>query len=205
MKILNTNHSPFLVIEEFISPLLCEEIVDNSNWIEPNYNINDKPIKTEKSDSINEQILYNRLLGIIPTIESHFNVKYKGTQSITFEWVPQGANSLARYENCSILNNKLVRTKNIDFTAVLFLCDYTTENISEFECYGGKLEFPQFKFGFNPQKGTLIIFPSDVNFLNSTSQVLYGDLFQSRIQLTMTETFYFSINQFPGNYTNWFY
>jgi hypothetical protein len=89
---------------------------------------------------------------------------------------------------------------------VLFLSDYQESPSfdSEYEVYGGKLEFPQHAFGFNPRRGTLVLFPSDPHFINVTSDVFVGELFQSRLQLAASTPYFYDSEMFPGNYTQWF-
>ena len=127
-------------------------------------------------------------------------------ERVQFEWYPQGSVGEAHAENSNFLRGKWLRTKQRDLTAVLFLSDYQDADTleEEFEVYGGKLEFPQHKFGFNPMRGTLVVFPSDPHFINITSGVFVGDLFQARIQLAAQVPYLYQPQDFPGNYTMWF-
>jgi hypothetical protein len=99
-----------------------------------------------------------------------------------------------------------MRLYNRDFTGVIFLSDYQEQVPfdDEYEVFGGKLEFYSHKFGFNPQRGTLIIFPSDPHFINATSPIQAGDLFQIRFHITCTQPYLYNPKNFPGNYTTWF-
>ena len=88
----------------------------------------------------------------------------------------------------------------------MFLSDYS-ENYpfdSDYEVYGGKLEFPQHDFGFNPERGTLIMYPSGPHFINAFSEVLAGDLFAARFHFGTHMPFLYNPEEFPGDYTNWF-
>ena len=63
--------SPFYVVEEFISPLMCEEIVDSCDFLVPNRDQNGKEIKTQKTSDRAETIIYERLLGLLPELQAH--------------------------------------------------------------------------------------------------------------------------------------
>jgi hypothetical protein len=137
---------------------------------------------------------------------AYYQQAYKGTERMQFEWYPEGCTSEFVCENSEFLRQKWLRTKARDFTCILFLSDYQ-EKIpfeQEFEVYGGKLEFVQHKFGFNPKRGTLIVFPSDPHFINITTPILAGDLFQVRIQIAAKSPYLYNPQDFPGNYTTWF-
>lgn len=198
--------SPFFVVQDFISPLMCEEIVDTLNFTVPDTDKDDYEVMTVKTNETAEQIIYERFLQLIPKLEEYYDITYKGMERIQFEWLPPMSQNEAHAENSNYLRGKWLRTRQRDLTAVLFLCDYQEQEDfeKEFEVYGGKLEFPQHKFSFNPARGTLVVFPSDPHFINITSTVLVGDLFQARIQLAAQVPYIYDPKRFPGNYTFWF-
>jgi hypothetical protein len=200
------NKSPFYIVEEFVSPLLCEELVDRVNFTVPDTNKDGFPVKTHKTCDEAEAVLYERLMLLIPELSAHYALQYKGTERMSFEWFPEGSKGDFVCENSEFLRRKWLRMKARDITCILFLSDYqnTPPFDGEFEVYGGKLEFVQHKFGFNPQRGTLIAFPSDPHFINITTPIMAGDLYQVRIQLAAKAPFIYQPDQFPGNYTTWF-
>lgn len=198
--------SPFYVIEEFISPLMCEDIVDTCNFNAPDTDKDGKAIKSVRHNETAEQMIYERLQMVLPELQAHYQMLYRGTERVVFEWFPEGSSGQFQSENSEFLRNAWLRTRNRDLTGILFLCDYqdTLPFEAEFEVYGGKLEFVQHKFGFNPQRGTLIVFPSDPHFINITTPVLVGDLYQARIQMAAQTPYLYDPSKFPGNYTTWF-
>lgn len=198
--------SPFYVVEEFISPLMCEEIVDSCDFLVPNRDKNGKETKTQKTCDRAETIIYERLLGLLPELQAYYQILYKGTERVQFEWFPEGSKGEFVCGNSEFLRGKWLRTKQRDLTGILFLSDFQdkTPFEGEFECYGGKLEFVQHKFGFNPQRGTLVVFPSDPHFINVTTDVLAGDLFQARVEIAAKTPYLYNPELFPGNYLSWF-
>jgi len=198
--------SPFFVVQDFISPLMCEDLVDDVNFTVPDLDKDGDEIVTMKTSEIAEQVVYERLLQLIPQLEEYYGITYKGMERVVFEWFPPMSQNEAHAENSNYLRGKWLRTKQRDLTAVLFLCDYQEQEQfeQEFEVYGGKLEFPQHKFSFNPTRGTLVVFPSDPHFINITSRILVGDLYQARIQMAAQTPYIYDPRQFPGNYTFWF-
>lgn len=204
--VLKMNKSPFYVVNEFLSPLLCEVIVDECEFFTPDVDKDGFAVKTIKTNDKAEQLIYERLSSIIPILQEHYNFIYRGTERIQFEWYPSGSNSIPISENSIFSKGKWSRTKVRDFTGILFLSDYQDHLPfeSDYEVYGGKLEFAQHKFGFNPTRGTLIFFPSDPHFINNTATILAGDLYQARIQIAANQSWIYNLNNYPGNYTNWF-
>lgn len=203
---MNATKSPFYVVEEFVSPLMCEDIVDACNFNVPDKDREEHEIKTITRCEQAEQVIYERLQMILPELQAYYKFLYRGTEPVAFEWFPQGSSGNPQSENSEFMKGKWVRTRARDLTAILFLSDYQdkTPFEDEFEVYGGKLEFAQHKFGFNPTRGTLVVFPSDPHFINNTSPILAGDLFQARIHLAAQKPMLYNPQEFPGNYTVWF-
>jgi hypothetical protein len=203
-----TPKSPFLVYENFISPLLCEQLVDNVDVIIPDLDVNGKPTKMIRHDEESETLIYERMQPVYPRLESYYvGFKHRGTERMSFEWYPEGMQAAHPHcESSDYLRKKWLRTRDRDLTGVLFLCDYQEQVPfdTDFEVYGGKLEFPQHNFGFNPQRGTLVIFPSDPHFINGTASINAGDLFQVRIHFASKMPYLYQPSQFLGDYTSWF-
>jgi hypothetical protein len=204
---INSASSPFFVVEEFISPLACEAVIDLADFTSPNYDKEGVPVRTIKTNDKVQEIIYERLVMLMPELEKHYNVAYKGTLPIEVEWCPEGSAGIEPHaENSVFVRSKWLRTQAKDLTGVIFLCDYQKEVPfeREYEVYGGKLEFPQHQFGFNPQRGTLVIFPSAPHFINNTAAPLVGDLYQIRFHISSKLPFLYQPQNFPGNYTTWF-
>ena len=198
--------SPFLIKQEFISPLLCEDIVDDLNLTTPDVDRAGFPIKTIRMHDRSEEILFERLQLIVEEIEEYYDIQYHGTEEMVFEWYDEGCKGYVPHcESSTYVNSKWVRGRNRDVSGVLFLSDYQ-EKVpfdSDFEVYGGKLEFPQHHFGFNPQRGTLIMFPSDPHFLNNTTQIYVGELHQVRFHIAAKQPFLYDPQKFQGNFAVW--
>ncbi len=200
------NKSPFYVVQEFVSPLMCEDIIDACDFNVPDTDKEGDEVKTVKTCEPAEAMIYERIQRLMPELQAHYNFTYKGTERMAFEWFPPGSQGQFQSENSDRLRGKWLRTHNRDFTGILFLTDYQ-EKVpfeKEYEAYGGKLEFVQHQFGFQPQRGTLVIFPSDPHFINITSKVVLGDLYQVRIQMVAKAPYLYQPQDFPGNYTTWF-
>jgi len=199
--------SPFYVVQNFLSPLLCEQIADDLNFIFPDKNPDGTPIKSMRSHERSEEIIFQHLQRQIPKIEEHYSIDYKGTTTMMFEWYPQGCEGEKPHcENSDYSGKTWVRCRNRDLTGIVFFCDYQDEIPfdGDFEVYGGKVEFPQHRFGFNPQRCTLVIFPSDPHFVNGTTPIRAGDLLQVRFHIVANEPFLYDPQEFPGDYTKWF-
>ncbi len=196
-----------MVIDNFISPLLCEEIVDEVGFVMPDFDPDNGKVSMQTShDDAFEQIIFERITPIIPQLEQHYKFKYKGTERINFEKITIGAKVEPHCESCEYICNQWVKTKMRDFCCVIFLSDYN--NVppfdDEFECYGGKLEFINHHFGFNPVRGTMVVYPSDPRFTNATTEIFAGDMHQIRIHIAAKSPYIYDPKLFPGNYTSWF-
>ncbi len=203
-----TARSPFYVVEEFMSPKVCEQVVDMLGLYTPDTNANGDPIKMFRYKEDAELIVFSHLQPIIPRIMEYYQTIYQGTETIQFEYFAAGITPEPVCENSDFIKTKKkwIRTKNRDLTAILFLYDYNNQPPfdSDYECYGGKLEFPQHGFSFNPQRGTLVVYPSVPHFINATSIIQYGDMVQARIHMATQIPFLYDPRQFPGDYRSWF-
>jgi len=199
--------SPFLVIDDFISPYLCEEIVDEVCFNDPDIDPDNNTVSMQLSnDDKFEKIIFERLMQYIPQLEKHYDFKYKGTERVSFERLQTGAQISPQCESCEYISNHWVKTKLRDFCCVVFLSDYnnTPPFDDDFECYGGKLEFINHQFGFNPVRGTMIVYPSDPRFTNASTKIFAGAMHQIRIHIAATTPFIYDPKQFQGNYSVWF-
>ena len=199
---------PFFVVENFMSPLVCETAVDSINLTVPDYNSEGtKPIISVLESPTIERLVFNRLEMFIPKIEQRYGVQYKGTHSVEFQWLAQGCEGEAPHaENSEFLREKWLRIRDNDLTGVVFLSDFNdnTPFDGEFEVYGGKHEFPQHGFGFQPQRGTLVVFPSAPHFVNHTLPIIVGDLYRVKFYISTQVPYLYDPNRFPGDYSTWF-
>lgn len=201
--------SPFYIVQDFLSPLACERIVDTLDFISPDFDVNTKEtLKSIKRNDACEGLIFERLEGLIPLLHQHYvGFDYKGTEVMTFEWYPPGSVNEVHCENSTFTKaKKWLRNRDRDLSMVLFLSDYqeTIPFDNDFEVKGGKLEFPQHNFGFNPQRGTLIVFPSSPHFINATARIEIGELHQVRFHVAGTLPYLYDPTQFPGDFTSWF-
>lgn len=200
-----TPKSPFIVYENFLSPKVCEKIVDDLGFYSPDVNQDGDPIKMFRYREDAEAVIFDRLEMLIPQLMEYYVADYRGTEQMIFEYLAQGTTSEPICENSSYIRKKWARTKDRDLTGVLFLSDYNDNPPfdSDYEVYGGKLEFPQHGFGFNPQRGTLITYPSGPHFINASSAIIAGELHQVRIHMATMAPFMYQPVDFPGNYQSW--
>lgn len=202
-----TAKSPFLVMQDFISAKVCESIVDGLEYYSPDLDDQGNPMKMFRHNETGQDIVYERLQHQIDPIMEYYGTDgYKGTEQMIFEYFAEGTVTEPLCENSNYLRNKWVRTKDRDLTGVLFLSDFN-ENPpfdNEYEVYGGKLEFPQHGFGFNPQRGTAIIYPSGPHFINATAAITAGDLYQVRFHIATKLPYLYQPVEFPGDYRTWF-
>lgn len=187
--------SPFIIEQNLLSPGLCEDIIQSIKL--------DLLIAPHKHDI--ELVIFQHLQHILPKFEDYYDVNYENISNMIMEGLPiKSKPSIS--DNSSFINGKWTRIHNIDFTGIIFLSDFNNKPpfSKSFEVYGGKLEFPQHKFGFNPERGTLILFPSNPHFHYKFSDILIGNAYQIRFNITCTSEFVYDRMNFKGNYLTWF-
>lgn len=186
--------------------MMCEDIIDMLDYNIPDQDKDGHFISSSRTCEPAEEFVFSKLQYMLPELQAYYQFLYKGTERIQFEWYPEGSKGDVHSENSTYVRGKWLRNRSRDLTGVLFLSDYQDKMPfdSDYEVYGGKLEFPQHKFGFNPQRGTLIVFPSDPHFINLTATALAGDAHQARIQIAAKTPLLYDVHQFPGNFLSWF-
>lgn len=199
--------TPFLVVEEFISPLMCEDIIDRLNNIIPDADQNNKPLITMRANRLSEIRILPLIKELIPQLEAHYGFEYLGTSPFDFEWYPTNFKKIpAHCENSNLVQGKWYRTNEKDFVGVIFLNDYRDRPPfdGEFEVVGGKLSFPTHNFSFVPKRGQLVIFPGSPHFINATEAIVHGELNQIRFSISAQEEYDYDPSKFPGSYKQWF-
>lgn len=199
--------SPFLIVEELISPKVCEQIVDDLQFYIPDTADDEiTPIKMSRHNEKLEEQIFEYVKPLIQKFEAHYGFKYRGTELMNFEFHAEGVKHEVLCENSTHIKKKWARTRDRDFTFVIFLTDYQDKIPfdSDYEVYGGKLEFPQHNFGFTPSRGTMIVFPSGPHFLNAFSDIIAGDLFVAKSHFAAEVPYFHDPTKFPGDYTTWF-
>jgi len=199
--------SPFFVVEEFISPLQCEDIIERQRNNFPDEDHNGVPLKTVRENELTQLRLLPLIDALMPDLEAYYGFERKGILPLLFEWYVEGFNvEPAKTKSFAYHKNKWVRMLDVGFTGIIFLNDYnnTAPFDPDFEVCGGKLEFPTHRFSFNPQRGTLVFFPEAPNFVHTTSAIQVGELNQIRFHVVPEVIYNYDMSKFPGNYKSWF-
>jgi hypothetical protein len=199
--------SPFKVYQNFMSPKLCEYFCDRIGFMEADYDEKTKqPLKMVKFNADVQTAVYDRLINKIPELELYYGMEYRGTEQMMVEWFAEGTVGESQSENSNFVKKQWLRTRDRDFTGILFMSNYHdgVDFDTDYECYGGKLEFYQHKFGFNPEAGSLVIFPSVPHFINATAKVEAGELYQVRLHIAAKTPYLYDPSKFVGDYRTWF-
>lgn len=199
--------SPFFIIEEFVSPLACEDIIERLDNFYPNTNADGQSEKTIKFNKLTEIRLLPAIELLIPELEKYYGFELKGITPFNFEWYPERCvTEKPRCENSEYVNKRWYRVNNHDFTGIIFLNSFQAKMPfdPDFEVSGGQLQFPNHQFSINPNRGTLVIFPGDQHFINYTSPIKVGNLNQIRFHIASKKPYVYNRANFPGDYTTWF-
>lgn len=205
-------NSPFLIVQDFLSPLTCEKIIDANLIASPNLDQQGDPLKLEKHISKFDADIATRFRDLVPQIEEKYQCLYKGLEKPLLQHYPENAKQPAEppgCENAKYLRKRWVVYKDIDLVGFVWLKDYhdSIPLDQRFEVFGGKIEFPAHNFSLMPQRGTLVLFPAGPHFITVISPILLGDLYQIKLNVSITEEngakwFYQPVN-FPGVWSDW--
>ena len=205
--------SPFIVVQDFLSPLTCEKIVQDITVLQPDMDVDGNPKKLERHHLIWEKEIANRFHDVIPEIEERYNSTYRGLEQPLFQMYPENAKVPAENpgcENSKYLRKKWVMYKDVDLVGFIWLKDYNDQVPLDprHEVFGGKLEFPAFNFSLVPQRGTLVMFPAGPHFISVISPILLGDLYQIKLTVSIKEKngakWFYQPQQYPGKWQQWF-
>jgi hypothetical protein len=202
---MNQTRSPFFIIDEAISPLQCEQVADSAEFLSLDVNKSGQPVMTIKHTELAHEIITTAIATHQSVIEEHYQGKIANLEPTRVQWADSTVNSVATCDNSTRIKDKWLRVHNRDLTALVFLSDYNDKPPfdGEFEVYGGKFEFPSHGFGFNPVRGTMIIYPSDPHFTHVFSKIGMGELFVSKTFIQLESPLIYSPKNFPGTWKQW--
>ena len=200
--------SPFLVFQHLIDNDLCDEIAQKVR-IEP---LKDDDGVFQSSGRYHpeaEKVIFEKFQPLIPELEKHFEIKYRGTEHLVFQQFPlsNGKNAEDPHcENAVYKRKRWLKNKDRDLTGILWLKDYqeTPPFDVKKQVLGGKLEFPVYNFGFQAQKGTLVVYPACERFISLTSPILVGELQCIRFYICAEGIWLYDPLKFPGDFRTWF-
>jgi len=200
--------SPFLVFQDLLDGAACDRIAAAVRVL-PNKNEDGEDLAMERHHTMIEDEIFSIYKPIIPKLQEHYTgFKYRGTEHLVFQQFPATGKVAEppHCENAVFKRKKWLRVKDRDLTGLLWLKDYQDSppfDIST-QVLGGKLEFPVYNFGFQPQKGTLVIYPSNERFISLTSAVLVGELQCVRFHICGEGLWMYNPDDYPGDFRNWF-
>lgn len=178
----------------------------------PNTDQQGNPTVTMKGNRLWEMRTLPQFQEFLPEVEDYYGFATKTTTPFVFEWYPTGyPGQKASSEGFKYMKKrgqgaKWTKVKDYDFTVAIFLSEFNDDSNFDdmYECRGGKLEFPTHDFGFNPTRGTMVIYPCRPNFVNAVSPVELGDMNMIRFHIIATEEYEYNMDDFPGGYKEWF-
>jgi hypothetical protein len=201
-----TVRSPFYIIEDAISPLQCEALVDDVEFLSHDVDASGRQIDTHKVSDTATDLIHDVLEDHREGIEAYYNRKITFMDKTRVVWSSSEVDiQLPWCDNSVRMKDKWLRVHNRDLTAVLFCSDFNDKPPfdSDFEVYGGKMEFPSHGFGFNPVRGTIVIMPSDPHFTHVFSKIAAGDLYLCKTFLATDPPLIYTPKDFPGTWQQW--
>lgn len=204
------NHSPFHIVEDFISPLQCERLMKGLALSYPQRDANGTPLKYERfvPADMGGGVL-SEFDAISPLVEQRYGAPVNGEPTLIFQQYWENPKVPAEglgCENSKFSRKKWTKVKDVDLVGFLWLKSYhdAVPLDPRIEVYGGKIEFPTYNFSLTPVAGTLVIFPATPHFVTATSHVMLGSLEQIKFNIRLSNWAYDPSN-FPGTYKDWFF
>lgn len=206
-------HSPFHVVENFISPLQCERIISALALKRPDIAENGQPLKHERHvpPEVGGSII-SELNAIAPFIEQRYGAEVVDTPKLILQQYWENSKAPAEYhwaEGWKFARKKWTKTNAVDLVGFIWLKDFHSSVPMDprYEVYGGKLEFPTYKFSLTPVRGTLVLYPATPHFVAAISHVMLGSLEQIKITMRLSKdgaAWTYEPSNFPGTYQEWF-
>jgi hypothetical protein len=199
--------SPFLVFQDFLADDDCDKIAADVRVV-PTKDQDGIPQSMLRYHEAAEKEIFPKFQKLIPQIEKHYDLKYKGTEHLVFQQFPV-TNKPAEEPHCEsavFKRKKWIKVRDRDLTGILWLKNFQDQppfNLEK-EVLGGKLEFPVYQFGFQPQKGTLVVYPAGERFISLTTPILVGELQCVRFHIAADGIWIYQPGNFPGDYRTWF-
>lgn len=167
--------SPFLILEEYLSPLQCENILNDLYCIDC---IDFSDTNKKYCYPISDDALFNHLEKIIksiyPKINEMYGVNCAKIEVIEYRLMRENteATDFQAY-NSVYLNGQWVRNEFNDFVITIMLTSHvqsTDDGLdAEFEHYGAGIQYPQHNVTFYSDRGGILIHPSDPHFIHNIS------------------------------------
>jgi len=208
-------HSPFHVVENFISPANCEKLIAEFGISVPSIAEDGQPIKNERLVKAPDALglIREAILDHGQAIQDRYNGTIKGMETPHFQQYFENPKKPCEPHGCEsskYQRKKWVKVKDIDLVGYLWLKDYGSGVPLDprIEVYGGKLEFPSYNFSLVPQRGTMVMFPAGPHFITAVSPVLVGSLEMIKFSIKLTQgedgIWLYQPDNFPGTYQEWF-
>lgn len=205
--------SPFLTFQYLLDSKFCDDVA-RAVRVEPLLTEEGVPEAMERHYVPLEGEIFSKIQPLIPQIESHYGIKYRGTEHLIFQQFPATGKQAEppHCENAVFKRKKWIKVKDRDLTAIIWLKDYQDAPPfdQETQVLGGKLEFPVYNFGLQPQKGTMVVYPANERFISLTTAVLVGELQCIRLHIAGgigengEGVWLYQPADFPGDFRTWF-
>jgi hypothetical protein len=200
--------SPFYVIQDLVPAQRCHELAQALR-VEPTLDQDGLPTPMGRHNTAIGKELFELLKPNIPDITEYYGLKYRGTEEFQFQQFPVTNGQPAEQPHCEnavYKRKRWIRINDRDLTGIIWLKDYADAPPFDIQkhVYGGKLEFPVYNFGFQPQVGTCVIFPSSERFISLTSSIQVGELQLAKFHIAGEGVWLYDPADYPGDFRTWF-
>lgn len=208
-------HSPFHVVEDFISPANCERLIQEFGISVPSLAEDGRPLKNERilKEADVTKLIQNAILENGQDIQDRYDGKIVGMQTPHFQQYfedPKNPGEKHGCESHQFKRKAWTPVKDVHLVGYIWLKDYGAGVPMDprTEVYGGKLEFPAYNFSLVPARGTMVMFPAGPHFITAVSPILVGSLEVIKFSIKLTShddgLWVYQPSNFGGTYTDWF-
>lgn len=205
---MTASKSPFYVIQGLVPEKRCVELASQLR-VEPTLDQDGMPTAMGRHHTAIGQELFDLFKPHIPDVCEHYGIQYRGTEEFIFQQFPVTNGKPAEEPHCEnavYKRKRWIRINDRDLTGIIWLKDFNDQPPFDMSkhVYGGKLEFPVYNFGFQPQIGTCVIFPSSERFIQLTSSIQVGELQLAKFHVAGEGVWLYDPANFPGDFRTWF-
>lgn len=209
MPLLETSkRSPFFIVSDALSHLGCETLIES---LDPSpillHPVTKLPVKTNLHGRYLEPMVDDTVASIRAEFENHYNITIADVKNVTVEWYAEGAaTTAASIHTHTLRNQQWTKASQTDFIGLIFCSEYNARPPfdSDYEVYGGQIDFPTFRVQFKPVMGTMVIFPAAANFIWGVTQPAVGDLFLVKFDIVCTQSYQYDRQRhFSTDYRTW--
>jgi len=206
MNIISTTDSPILQITDFISPLLCEELLYTLPLTNPSVDSFNRPIITEINSLVVHRHIKDRISPLLQLVNDKYQVNSISYTPPIVNWLSDGVKQHAKQDNVIYdIQNGIwyKKEKNKSFSVIVFLTNSISGTLDTGDVYGGNIKFHSFSYDVIPEMGKMLVIPCAPQFIHSISKILFGNMVFVKFCINTSQEYTYSNDNFSVVSAKW--